>query len=99
MSPELLSAAVTLGETLVGLNLSKGQFSKIFLGGGVFSRIDFSQTDFRGADLVVGRRHLFVVGRGGRRGGAGGRDERGGKEEGQGEERAVRAHTEILAEP
>lgn len=51
MSPELLSAAVTMGETLVGLNLSKGQFSRIFLGGGVFSKVDFSEADFRGADL------------------------------------------------
>ena len=40
MTPQLLAIAVGVGETLEGLDLRKGQFAKLPLGGGVFSRVN-----------------------------------------------------------
>jgi uncharacterized protein YjbI with pentapeptide repeats len=51
MTPTLLALAVRVGETLEGLDLGKGHFAKLALGGGVFSRVRFAEADLREADL------------------------------------------------
>ena len=51
MTPLLLKLAVSMGETLEGHDLSKGAYARLGLGGGVFTRVNLSEADLRGADL------------------------------------------------
>ena len=51
MSPGLLAIAVSVGEPLQGLDLSKGRYAGLPLGGGVFSQVHLGEADLRGADL------------------------------------------------
>ena len=43
MKAEHLSLAVSMGETIDGLDLRKGQFAKIFIGGGVFTQAQLDE--------------------------------------------------------